>query len=99
LNQFLVPGLGIFIYACGVLLGKAKRNFFIGIRTPWTLSSDTVWAKTHLLGGWLFKISGVIAILGILFPDLAFYFLLVPLLAASAIAVLYSYILFRSEAR
>ncbi len=34
LNQFLVPGFGIFIYCCGVLLGKAKRNYFIGIRTP-----------------------------------------------------------------
>jgi len=99
LNQFLVPGFGIFIYACGVLLGKARRNFFIGIRTPWTLSSDTVWAKTHLLGGLLFKISGVIAILGILFPNLALLFLLVPLMVASAIAIVYSYILFRSEAR
>jgi uncharacterized membrane protein len=98
LNQFLVPGFGIFIYACGVLLGKAKRNFFIGIRTPWTLSSDTVWAKTHVLGGLLFKISGVIAILGILSPNLALLFLLVPLLAASLIAIVYSYVLFRSEA-
>jgi uncharacterized membrane protein len=98
LNQFLVPGFGIFIYACGVLLGKAKRNFFIGIRTPWTLSSDTVWAKTHLLGGQLFKISGVISILGALFPNLALLFLLVPLMAASTIAVVYSYVLFRSEA-
>jgi uncharacterized membrane protein len=98
LNQFLVPGFGIFIYACGVLLGKAKRNFFIGIRTPWTLSSDTVWAKTHLLGGLLFKISGVFAILGILSPNLALLFLLVPLLASSAITVVYSYFVFRSEA-
>jgi uncharacterized membrane protein len=99
LNQFLVPGFGIFIYACGVLLGKAKRNFFIGIRTPWTLSSDTVWAKTHLLGGLLFKISGAIAILGILSPNLALLFLLVPLLVSSAITVVYSYFLFRSEAQ
>jgi len=99
LNQFLVPGFGIFIYATGILLGKAKRNFFIGIRTPWTLSSDTVWAKTHVLGGLLFKISGVIAILGILSPNLALLFLLVPLMGASTIAIIYSYVLFRSEAR
>jgi len=98
LNQFLLPGFGLFIYCAGILLGKAKRNFFIGIRTPWTLSSDTVWAKTHVLGGLLFKISGVIAILGMLFPNLAPLFLLVPLLASSMIAVVYSYVLFRSEA-
>jgi hypothetical protein len=41
----------------------------------------------------------VIAILGILFPNLAFLFLIVPLMAAAAIAVVYSYVLFRSEAR
>jgi uncharacterized membrane protein len=98
LNQFLVPGMGIFIYACGVLLGKARRNYFIGIRTPWTLSSDTVWAKTHLLGGMLFKLSGVISILGILAPKLAILFLVVPLMAASAITIAYSYIVFRQEA-
>jgi len=98
LNQFLVPGFGIFIYAAGVLLGKAKRNFFIGIRTPWTLSSDTVWAKTHALGGLLFKVSGVIAILGVLLPNLAFLFLLAPILLAAVVAVVYSYIVFRSEA-
>ncbi len=97
LNQFLVPGFGIFIYCAGVLLGKAKRNYFIGIRTPWTLNSDAVWAKTHLLGGLLFKVSGVIAILGFLFPNLAVLFLLVPVLLASSIAVVYSYFIFRSE--
>ena len=98
LNQFLVPAFGIFIYCSGVLLGKAKRNFFIGIRTPWTLSSDTVWARTHQLGGLLFKLSGVIAILGILLPNLAFLFLLAPFLLASVITVVYSYFVFRSEA-
>jgi uncharacterized membrane protein len=98
LNQFLLPGMGIFIYACGVLLGKARRNYFIGIRTPWTLSSDTVWAKTHVLGGVLFKLSGVISVLGILAPKLAILFLVVPLMAASAITIAYSYIVFRQEA-
>ncbi len=98
LNQFLVPGFGIFIYCAGVLLGKARRNYFIGIRTPWTLSSDTVWAKTHRLGGLLFKTAGVLAILGILAPNLAMLFLLVPILAAALITVVYSYIAFRAEA-
>ncbi len=62
------------------------------------MNSDTVWAKTHLLGGLLFKISGVIAILGILSPNLALLFLLVPLMVASTITVVYSYFVFRSEA-
>ena len=99
MSTAMLPAMGLLFIFVGVMIGKAKRNFFIGIRTPWTLSSDTVWAKTHVLGGVLFKISGVIAILGILFPNLAFLFLIVPLMAAAAIAVVYSYVLFRSEAR
>jgi uncharacterized membrane protein len=97
LTQFLIPGFGIFIYATGVLLGKAKRNYFIGIRTPWTLSSDSVWNKTHKLGGLLFKISGVISLLGIVAPGLVFLFLIVPLIAASTITIIYSYFVFRRE--
>jgi uncharacterized membrane protein len=45
---------GLFYYV-GVLLTHAERNWFVGIRTPWTLSSDEVWERTHRLGGRLFK--------------------------------------------
>ncbi|MCD6528067.1 SdpI family protein [bacterium] len=55
IGQAMIPALAILFYYCGVLLEKAKRNWFIGIRTPWTLSSDEVWDKTHQLGGRLFN--------------------------------------------
>ncbi len=45
---FLIGTLFIYI---GFLLGHAEQNWFVGIRTPWTLSSETVWKKTHELGG------------------------------------------------
>ena len=60
---FLIGTLFIYI---GFLLGHAEQNWFVGIRTPWTLSSKTVWKKTHELGGKLFKIAGVIAFAGVL---------------------------------
>ena len=44
----------------GVLLTQAKPNWFVGIRTPWTLSSETVWERTHAIGGPLFVVSGVV---------------------------------------
>jgi uncharacterized membrane protein len=50
-----------------VLIKNAKRNWFIGIRTPWTMSSDKVWDKTYKIGGKLFKIAGVVALLAIIF--------------------------------
>ena len=42
----------LFIFL-GNYLGKLRRNFWAGIRTPWTLASDIVWERTHRLGGWL----------------------------------------------
>ena len=53
--------IGILFIYIGFLLGHAEQNWFVGIRTPWTLSSKTVWKKTHELGGKLFKIAGVIS--------------------------------------
>ena len=50
MSTAMLPFMGVLFIAIGFMLRKAKRNFFIGIRTPWTLSSDTVWDKTHQLG-------------------------------------------------
>ncbi|MEM1515464.1 MAG: SdpI family protein [Candidatus Bathyarchaeia archaeon] len=50
--------LGYYSSIIGILCEDSKRNWFIGIRTPWTLSSDRVWEKTHRLGGKLFKTAG-----------------------------------------
>lgn len=94
-SALMIPGFGLFIFFTGTLLQKAKRNFFIGIRTPWTLSSDLVWDKTHQLGGKLFKISGLLALGGFAFPNLSGFFVLVPLLGSSLFLILYSYLIFR----
>lgn len=97
LSQWMMPGMGLFIFYTGVLMQKAKRNFFIGIRTPWTLSSDSVWEKTHRLGGWLFKAAGIITMLGIIFPSQSFLLLMVPMLAAAFIPIIYSYFAYQRE--
>jgi immunity protein, SdpI family len=95
--QALCPAFALLYFACGVLIGHAKRNWFIGIRTPWTLSSDRVWAETHRLGALLFKVCGFLVLGGVLLPDLAILFILVPVLAASAYLVVFSYIEFQKE--
>ena len=86
----------LFIYL-GFLLDRAEQNWFVGIRTPWTLSSKTVWKKTHELGGKLFKIAGVISCLGIFAGVYALWFVLVPALAVAVITVVYSYFEFQKE--
>jgi uncharacterized membrane protein len=52
--------LGFLFMVIGNYLGRVEPNWFVGIRTPWTLSSDTVWRKTHRLGAWVFVIAGVL---------------------------------------
>ncbi len=95
----IIPAISILFYYLGILMKKSKRNWFIGIRTPWTLSSDKIWHKTHQLGSVLFKISAIISLFGIFFPIYAIWFILIPILIASIYLVVYSYILFRKLKR
>jgi len=99
MNQLLIPAFGLLIFYMGFLLGKAHRNYFIGIRTPWTLNSETVWNKTHQLGSKLFKIAGIICLLGVFFPNYAVYILLIAITGTSFITTAYSYFAFRQESQ
>jgi uncharacterized membrane protein len=97
MGQMMIPALGILFYYIGILLRHAKRNWFIGIRTPWTLSNEKVWQKTHRIGGKLFKIAGIIAFLGIFFQGLAIWFVLVPVILAAIYTLVYSYFEYQKE--
>jgi len=97
-NIILPLGAGLLVFYIGTLLQHVKRNYFIGIRTPWTLSSDAVWDRTHQAGARVFKAAGIIAVAGSLFGEAAWLFILVPLGAAAAWSIIYSYIVFRQVA-
>lgn len=99
MSQFLAPAFGMLLYYCGVLTENAKRNWFIGIRTPWTLSSDKVWDKTHKIGGKLFKIAGIIAVLGVFFPNYTFFFVLIPVILVTVYTIIYSYFEYQKETK
>jgi uncharacterized membrane protein len=98
MSSALLPAMGLLFIFIGFMLRRAKRNFSIGIRTPWTLASDRVWDKTHRLGSLLFVASGILVILGAFFPGVVAYWLVFgSVIAASLIAVVYSYVLWRDE--
>ena len=59
LLSWLIGGMLLILAAMGNVLGKVKRNFYVGVRTPWTLASDTVWNSTHRLAAWLMAGSGL----------------------------------------
>ncbi|MGM9631201.1 SdpI family protein [Butyricicoccus sp.] len=95
---FVTVAVGILLAVCGNLMPKFKHNYFIGIRTPWTLASETVWYRTHRLCGVLWVIGGLVIVLSAFLPAAAS----VPvLLAAIAVLVLVpyvmSYVFFRRE--
>ena len=56
--KWLIGGMLLILAALGNVLGKVKRNFYVGVKTPWTLASDTVWNSTHRLAAWLMVASG-----------------------------------------
>ncbi|WP_408959380.1 SdpI family protein [Natrinema sp. 74] len=91
----VIAGVAALFYAVGELLTRAEPNWFVGIRTPWTLSSEAVWERTHELGGWLFKLTAVVSLIGLFFGDAAVYFLVVPALLTAAITLAYSYYQYR----
>jgi uncharacterized membrane protein len=100
MSTALLPFLGLLFILVGYMLRSAKRNFFIGIRTPWTLSSDRVWEQTHRLGAVLFMLCGAIAFAGSFFGGpVAFWMIMVPIMASSIFLVVYSYILYQRESR
>jgi len=96
-NLLLPLILGVFFIYLGFLVEHAEQNWFVGIRTPWTLSSERVWKKTHARGGTLFKIAGVIAMAGVFFREYSLWFTLVPVLIVAMYTVIYSYLEYRKE--
>jgi len=71
--------LGVLFAFIGNYLPKVPRNWFFGIRTPWTLVSDTVWQRSHLVGGWMLTVSGVLTVLPSL-VGIGLQYVLLPLL-------------------
>lgn len=59
LTKPLFSGMMLFLGLLGNLMGKVRKNFFVGIRTPWTLASDKVWVATHRLGARLMTFGGI----------------------------------------
>jgi uncharacterized membrane protein len=97
--RLLAPAIAVLFFAVGSLLSHARRNWFVGIRTPWTLESETVWNKTHALGGTLFKIAAFVALVGLVFPAYTFWFVVVPVIAFAVWTIVYSYVEYQREQR
>jgi uncharacterized membrane protein len=97
-DRLLPVGVGLLLVFLGNYLTRIEPNWFIGVRTPWTLSSDAVWRKVHRTAGWLFVIGGLVIAVGAFAPRSAFVPLfIVTIVAAAGIPVVQSYVLWKRE--
>ncbi|HET9424550.1 MAG TPA: SdpI family protein [Gemmatimonadaceae bacterium] len=92
--------VGALLVLLGNVMPRARSNWWFGIRTPWTLSNERVWERTHRIGGVLFVIAGILLMLSALvFPSGAFPMVMVTVVGASVIPFAYSYFAWRQETR
>jgi uncharacterized membrane protein len=96
-NRGVPLALGALFVLLGNYLPKVRRNFFMGIRTPWSLAHEEVWARTHRLGGKTFVAGGLLAIAGAIMGLHAL--VLAGLVFAAIVPVVYSYFACRAYER
>lgn len=98
IGKIIPVAVGILFLIIGNYLGKIKSNWFMGIRTPWTLSSEEVWNKTHRLGGKMFMLFGLLMICGIFLPSQAYWIIfLASVFAVAIVPMVYSFFLFKKN--
>jgi uncharacterized membrane protein len=98
LGRAFIAGMFLFFALLGNVIGKVRKNFYIGIRVPWTLASDRVWNDTHRLAAWVWVAAGVIGfgmiVLGA--PILAAFAVLI---LSALVPVIYSFLHYKSLER
>jgi uncharacterized membrane protein len=98
--DLLLAGVGVLMVVIGNALPKSRPSFFVGIRTPWTLTDTDNWIATHRLGGKLMMAAGVVMVLAAfvpLAPEWRLTAMIAPIMAASVVPVAYSWWLWRSR--
>ena len=91
-------GVSLLMLVIGNVMGKSRPNWFAGVRTPWTLSSDITWEKTNRLGGRLFVVVGLVGAVAAWLLPAAFVLpgVVGGIVAASVAAVIYSWLVWRT---
>ena len=89
---------GMMLVIIGNVMPRARPNWMFGIRTPWTLTNDRVWERTHRLGGLLFVLAGLLLVVSALFVPAATVVLIIGGVAIAAVVpIVYSYFAWRQE--
>lgn len=96
--KYTSGGIGLFLVIFGNYIAKVQKNFFIGIRTPWALTSDENWRGTHRFAGKACVVGGVLCLLSLKTSQPLQYSVAI-LIISFLLPALYSFVLFRREER
>ena len=96
-GTWLANAMYVFFALLGNLMGRVRRNFFVGIRVPWTLASERVWNDTHRLAAWLWTAAGLLGLLFGLFGHVLVGVVLIVL--AAIVPIVYSYVHYKNLER
>lgn len=98
INRAIMGGISLLIALLGNVLGKVRRNFYVGVRTPWTIANEQVWNATHRLAAKTLFAGGLLALLCVLFRG-PFWLPVSIILVAALIPVLYSLVYYKQLER
>lgn len=95
INRFIIPFLSLLFAVIGLMMPKIKKNYFVGVRTPWTLQSEEVWQKTHQFAGKTMTASALLAFFTIFLGKSAFGIFITLVLVGALLPIAYSYYIYR----
>lgn len=99
-DRVILLGVGVMFVVLGSVLGRVQQNWTMGVRVPWTLEDPEVWRKTNRLGGRLFVVAGVMALIGAFLPSpWHIVAILGPALGIVPIVYAYGYLQYRRRHR
>ncbi len=97
IQSFIIPAMSVLFYTTGLLLAKAKPNYSIGFRLPWTLDSEDNWNKTHKIAALSFRYGAFALLLTTLLGKYSFSVFMIALSFMVIIPIMYSYRLHKTS--
>ena len=99
LTSALVPGLSVLFIGIGNYMSKTRSNWFGGVRTPWSLSSEYAWEKSNRWGGRMMAASGLAGLVAWFFLEakMAFLLLIALVILSGVVSILLSYVFWRAD--
>ena len=97
-TRAITGGVCLLIALLGNVLGKVRRNFFVGIRTPWTIANERVWNATHRFAAKTFFAGGLLGLLAVILHA-PFWLPMTAILVAALVPAVYSLIFYKQLER